>query len=192
MTFKMTGESRTITVYNFRADTCEFIGKGDALIPAFTGLPACCTSEKPPETRDGFIPVYDTENGCWAITEDHRGEVVYDTETGHEREITEPGQYPAGTTPVVPENPWQKWDGKTWVDDADAARNALTEAAKNNKNRLLKQANTAVATLQDYVDLEMATDDEKTHLIAWKKYRVLLSRIQPEDAPDIEWPPLPV
>ncbi len=52
MTFKMTGESRTITVYNFRADTCEFIGKGDALIPAFTGLPACCTSEKPrkPET----------------------------------------------------------------------------------------------------------------------------------------------
>ncbi|MGC5209823.1 tail fiber assembly protein, partial [Escherichia coli] len=25
-----------------------------------------------------------------------------------------------------------------------------------------------------------------------KKYRVLLSRIQPEDAPDIEWPPLPV
>ncbi|MBL7457208.1 tail fiber assembly protein, partial [Escherichia coli] len=32
----------------------------------------------------------------------------------------------------------------------------------------------------------------KTHLSAWKKYRVLLSRIQPEDAPDIEWPPLPV
>ncbi len=63
------------------------------------------------------------------------GEVVYDTETGHEREITEPGQYPAGTTPVVPENPWQKWDGKTWVDDADAARNALTEAAKNNKKQ---------------------------------------------------------
>ncbi len=61
----------------------------------------------------------------------------------------------------MPENPWQKWDGKTWVDDADAARNALTEAAKNNKNRLLKQANTAVATLQDSVDLEMATDDEK-------------------------------
>lgn len=28
MTFEMTGENRTITVYNLRADTHEFIGKG--------------------------------------------------------------------------------------------------------------------------------------------------------------------
>ncbi|EEW8735254.1 tail fiber assembly protein [Escherichia coli] len=192
MTFKMTGKSRTITVYNYRADTCEFIGKGDALIPPFTGLPACCTSEKPPETSAGCIPVYDTESGRWNITEDHRGEVVYDTETGHQMEITEPGKYPTGTTTAAPENPWQKWNGKAWIDDADAERNALTESAKNNKSMLLKQANTAVATLQDAVDLEMATEDEKAQLAAWRKYRVLLSRIQPENAPDIEWPPLPV
>lgn len=192
MTFKMTGKSRTITVYNYRADTCEFIGKGDALIPPFTGLPSCCTNEIPPETRAGFIPVYDTENGRWNITEDHRGEVVFDTETGHQMEITEPGQYPAGTTPLAPENQWQKWNGKAWVDDADAERNALIESAKNNKSMLLKQANDAVATLQDAVDLEMATEDEKMQLTAWRKYRVLLSRIQPENAPDIEWPPLPV
>ncbi|ECN1281242.1 tail fiber assembly protein, partial [Salmonella enterica subsp. enterica serovar Typhimurium] len=28
-------------------------------------------------------------------------------------------------------------------------------------------------------------------LVAWKKYRVLLSRINPEDAPNIVWPTAP-
>ncbi|WP_422615864.1 tail fiber assembly protein [Photorhabdus cinerea] len=31
--------------------------------------------------------------------------------------------------------------------------------------------------LQDSVDLEVATDAEKTALLEWKKYRVLLTRV---------------
>ncbi|EGE8141054.1 tail fiber assembly protein [Escherichia coli] len=188
MTFKMTGKSRTITVYNYRADTCEFIGKGDALIPPFTGLPACCTSEKPPETSAGCIPVYDTENGRWNTTEDHRGEIVFDTETGHQVEITEPGKYPTGTTTAAPENQWQKWNGKAWVDDAVTKQNAQIEDAKNLKNTLLKNANENIATLQDAVDFDMATESEISQLKAWKQYRVRLNRVDPYEAPEIIWP----
>lgn len=35
------------------------------------------------------------------------------------------------------------------------------------------------------------TEDEKFQLIGWKKYRVLLTRIKPEDGPEIEWPGKP-
>ncbi|EOM6987716.1 tail fiber assembly protein, partial [Escherichia coli] len=50
----------------------------------------------------------------------------------------------------------------------------------------------AIAPLQDAVDLEMATDDEQALLLAWKKYRVLLNRVDTSTAPDVEWPAVPV
>jgi hypothetical protein len=37
----------------------------------------------------------------------------------------------------------------------------------------------------------MATDEEKLLLNDWKKYRVLLSRIDAASAPDIDWPVQP-
>ncbi|WET41254.1 tail fiber assembly protein [Citrobacter enshiensis] len=191
MTFKMTDQDRIITVYNLLESTREFIGKGDAFIPAFTGLPANCTTIEPPKAKAGFTAVFDSENQGWIRSEDHRGEVVFSTETGLEVAITEPGAYPDGTTTIAPENPWQKWDGGAWVDDEDAAREAQVNEAEAHKKTLLNLANGAIATLQDAVDLDMATDDEKQSLVEFKKFRVLLSRINPEDAPDIVWPEVP-
>ena len=160
----------------------------DAFIPAHTGLPANCTTIKPPTIKAGFIAVFDANEKKWQSIEDHRGEVVYDTETGNAIIINEPGKYPTGITTIAPENEWQKWNGKAWVDDAEAMRIALVSEADAEKKRLLKQANDAIATLQDAVDLDMATEEEALLLTAWKKYRVLLNRIQPEDAPEIVWP----
>lgn len=192
MTFKMSETEQTVTIYNLRSDTSEFIGKGDAFIPAFTGLPANCTTVKPPEIQSGFIAVFDENKQKWLSIEDHRGETVFDTETGNQITITELGAYPAGTTTVAPENAWQKWNGKAWENDADAEQEALSAEAQSNKTVLLRQANDAIATLQDAVDLDMATVDEKTLLVTWKKYRVLLNRVQTENAPDIVWPEVPV
>ncbi|EFA6329502.1 hypothetical protein E3C62_13755 [Escherichia coli] len=45
---------------------------------------------------------------------------------------------------------------------------------------------------QDAVDLEIATEEEASLLEAWKKYRVLLNRVDTSTAPDIEWPAVPV
>lgn len=45
--------------------------------------------------------------------------------------------------------------------------------------------------LQDAVDLNIATEAERQQLTAWKKYRVLLNRVDTSKAPDIEWPKAP-
>ncbi|EMP4585213.1 tail fiber assembly protein [Enterobacter hormaechei] len=46
-------------------------------------------------------------------------------------------------------------------------------------------------TLQDAVDLDMATDEEKSRYDTWRKYRVLLTRVDTSQAPDINWPDPP-
>ncbi|WP_447782718.1 tail fiber assembly protein [Enterobacter asburiae] len=56
------------------------------------------------------------------------------------------------------------------------------------KLKLMAQANNVIATLQDAVELNMATDEETANLQGWKKYRVLLSRV---DVKKPVWPPLP-
>ncbi|HAX4776878.1 TPA: tail fiber assembly protein, partial [Escherichia coli] len=48
-----------------------------------------------------------------------------------------------------------------------------------------------IAPLQDAVELELATEEETSLLEAWKKYRVLLNRVDTSVAPDIEWPTSP-
>jgi hypothetical protein len=55
----------------------------------------------------------------------------------------------------------------------------------------MRQCTDVIATLQDAVDLDMATDAEKTALTALKKYRVLLNRVDTTKAPDITWPDQP-
>ncbi|NIG74023.1 tail fiber assembly protein [Klebsiella sp. Ap-873] len=67
-----------------------------------------------------------------------------------------------------------------------------TEAAAIKKNAEMSSANAAIVPLQDAVDLDIATDEEKTALTNWKKYRVLLMRIDTSKAPGIEWPTPPV
>ncbi len=68
----------------------------------------------------------------------------------------------------------------------------LVSEANAEKNRLIQNANDTIAPLQDAVDLDMATDEEISLLAEWKKYRVLLMRVDTTKAPDIEWPPLPI
>lgn len=67
----------------------------------------------------------------------------------------------------------------------------LVAAADNQKAELIAVASEAIVPLQDAVDIGIATDDESARLLAWKKYRVLLNRIDTSIAPDIEWPTTP-
>ncbi|MBN5561676.1 tail fiber assembly protein [Providencia stuartii] len=71
------------------------------------------------------------------------------------------------------------------------SKEQLIAEAEQQKQLLLAEANNAIAPLQDAVDLDMATDEEVAQLTAWKKYRVLLNRIDTSLAPDIEWPEKP-
>lgn len=191
MTFKMLDYDRTITVYNFAADTREFIGAGDAYIPPRTGLPAYCTQIKPPQNMQGNIAVFDEQKKVWQLIEDNRGKVVYDTATGQELLISQPGPLPAGTTEKKPASAFDRWNGSAWVKDESAENAAIISEAGAQKLGLLQTANEHIAPLQDAVDLGIADEAEEAALLAWKKYRVLLYRVDTAAAPDIDWPVTP-
>ncbi|HGB6105105.1 TPA: tail fiber assembly protein [Salmonella enterica subsp. enterica serovar Virchow] len=188
MTFKMSDTPQTIKIFNLRSDTNEFIGAGDAYIPPHTGLPANCTDVAPPEIPTSHIAVFDAETETWSLHEDHRGETVYDTTTGNQVYISAPGPLPENVTSVSPDGEYQKWDGKAWVKDEVAETAARLREAEGTKNRLLQIASEKISPLQDAVDLDIATDDEKAQLNEWKKYRVLVNRVGTSN-PD--WPDIP-
>ncbi|EPM9218648.1 tail fiber assembly protein [Salmonella enterica subsp. enterica serovar Newport] len=188
MTFKMSSKAQTIKIFNLRSDTNEFIGTGDAYIPPHTGLPANCTDIAPPDIPSSHIAVFDTEKQMWGLFEDYRGETVYDTTTGNPIYISEPGPLPENVTSVSPGGEYQKWDGKAWVKDEAAEKAAQLRQAEETKSRLLQIASEKIAPLQDAVDLDEATNKEKASLLAWRKYRVQVNRV---DTLKPAWPEKP-
>ncbi|MEQ4693289.1 tail fiber assembly protein [Providencia manganoxydans] len=70
-------------------------------------------------------------------------------------------------------------------------KDQLITQAEQQKQSLLAEANNAIAPLQDAIDLGMATEVEAASLQEWKKYRVLLNRVDTSTAPNIDWPQKP-
>ncbi len=67
----------------------------------------------------------------------------------------------------------------------------LIAQAESKKQRLLSEAAEAIAPLQDAVDLDMATPEEEAQLKEWKKYRVMLNRVDTSPGADTVWPTPP-
>jgi major membrane immunogen (membrane-anchored lipoprotein) len=59
------------------------------------------------------------------------------------------------------------------------------------KDALMAYATLIRDTLQDAVDIGGATDQEAAALPLWKKYRVLLNRVDANTEEDIDWPVQP-
>lgn len=72
--------------------------------------------------------------------------------------------------------------------DEAAETMARLHEAEGTKSRLLQMASGKIEPLQDAVDLDIATDDEKAQLDKWKKYRVLVNRV---DTSNPDWPEQP-
>lgn len=189
--FKFSDEAQTIRIFNFLANTNEFIGAGDAYIPANTGLPAYCTQIEAPQPDEGCVVCFDIDKQTWIQTEDHRGTLVYDKTTTQERVIELLGPLPDGYTSVKPDGNFVMWDGEKWVNDIEAENEALVKQARDKKAQLTRDADSIINTLTDAIELDMATEEEKIKLTEWKKYRVLLSRIDCAIPADIDWPAIP-
>lgn len=190
--FKFTNKDQTLTVYNLSSDTCELISVGDCFVPANTGLPAYCTNIKPPKEKAGFAIIFDVENSTWQYIADHRGVTCWNTLNRQMQVIDMLGDMPNDMTDKAPASDFDTWDGKAWVKNAQAEKDFHTEmAAREFKERMSLAVNT-ISTLQDAVDLAMATEAEETSLTAWRTYRVLLNRIDTSSAPDVDWPPQPM
>ena len=84
-------------------------------------------------------------------------------------------------------------DGRpAWVDQPALTQAQLVSLASQQKTALINAAASEISWRQDAVDLSIATDEETTQLAEWKKYRVLLNRVDTSSAPDITWPTAPL
>jgi len=86
---------------------------------------------------------------------------------------------------------WTQLVTKAMRDQASANQLLADVVAETASRRAV--ADTAIAPLQDAIDLEEATDAEVAALKAWKKYRVFLNRLpeQPGYPGTVDWPVTP-
>ena len=86
---------------------------------------------------------------------------------------------------------WSQLITKAMKDAAIAHQILADVLAENAKLRDI--ADTAIAPLQDAVDIDDASEAEVLQLKAWKKYRVALNRLpeQPGYPATIDWPVAP-
>ncbi|EPN1928639.1 TPA: tail fiber assembly protein [Enterobacter kobei] len=80
-------------------------------------------------------------------------------------------------------------DGKpAWVDIPAPTQEERISVAEQQKQQLRIMADSEISWRQDAVDTEIATDKETSELSEWKKYRVLLMRV---DTTAPVWPTQP-
>ena len=178
-----------VRVYHF-AGNGECLGWSDEYINIGVALPGSSTMIPPGEPISGMVSVF---NGTtWDKQEDHRGQTVYSTADRHAVVIDYIGAIKDGFVEVPPVTPFDKWNGKAWVEDIVAQHAADVATAAQKKSALRGAADDEIDWLQDAVDAGIATDEETALLTNWKAYRVQLMRIKTDTAPDIEWPTPPV
>ncbi|HFZ1320505.1 TPA: tail fiber assembly protein [Klebsiella aerogenes] len=91
---------------------------------------------------------------------------------------------------------YHQWDSASlsWVITEESRakmEHDLIGSNINKKQSLMSEASSAMAPLQDAVDIGIATEEEKITLEKWKKYRVVLNRLSVNSSDDIEWPTTP-
>lgn len=180
-----------IVVFNYDSQTLAYLSQSTEYLPVGVSIPANACTDKPLKTKSGYVVCRNSKLTGWEYQADHRGETVWNIKTGESLQITAPGDYPANTTLYEPATAYDKWNGERWVTDEAARKTAEVAEANATKAALINSASEQIAPLQDAVDLDMATDDEKARFDAWRKYRVLLTRVDTSTAPAIVWPDMP-
>lgn len=180
-----------VTVYNYDGETREFLSTSTEFLAVGVGIPANSCTDVPVEEKTGFAICRTTCLDGWEYVADHRGEAVYDTETGRPVEIISPGEYTDNVTTIAPSTPYDRWNGSEWVTDADAQKSGQVAAAEQKKASLLAEAQSTISLWQTELQLGILSDDDKVSLIAWVKYIQALNAVDTSAAPDIEWPVKP-
>jgi hypothetical protein len=180
-----------MTVYNYDSETREYLASSVEFLAVGVGIPANSCSDAPPDNKDGFAICRTASCDGWEYVTDHRGETVYDTETGQPVEMTALGDYPASATTVAPLTAYDCWNGSEWVTDEDAQKAGQVTAAQQKKASMLAEAQSTISLWQIELQLGIISDDDKASLIAWMKYIQALNVVDTSTAPDIEWPVKP-
>lgn len=181
-----------LTIYTIEPTQREYQQAIEEYLPQGVGLPALSYLEQPPMAKKGTAVVRNAAGTDWEMVADYRGQTFYHTATGQPEQITTLGPLAAELTLQAPATPHDSWNGQQWVTDTAAQHAAEVASAQNELHQRQRIANEQIALLADAVELGMATEAESAAFLAWKTYRVLLSRVDIQTAPDIAWPIVPV
>lgn len=179
----------TVQVYNVNPQTQEYNHPSDEFLAMGVGLPAYSYLDKPLAAKEGFV-VCRTESG-WQYQIDLRDTVVYTKANGQESKVTKLGELPNEVTLLKPVTEFDRWQDERWVTDLTAKKQAEMEHAKAEKQQLSHQASMEIEKLNDAIELEMVQDGDQKKLDDWRKYRILLARVNLEQTTDIVWPVKP-
>lgn len=181
-----------LTIYTIEPIQREYQQAVEEYLPQGVGLPALSYLELPPIAGKGTAVVRNDIDTAWEVVADYRGKTVYHTATGQPEQVTTLGPLAAELTLQAPATPHDTWNGQQWVTDQAAQQATEVASAQNELLQRQRIANEHIALLADAVELGMATEAESAAFLAWKTYRVLLSRVDIQTAPDIAWPVAPV
>lgn len=184
------------TVYTTYPVTNEYISIQDVWVSVGTGLPAGAYLDEPMQPEHGKAIVRD--NGVWVLVDDYRGQTAYHKQTRQPVVIETLGSLPVILTLISPSSPFDVWNDQVdgWVKDEVLEDAWLIQQAQTQRQVLMGEASQEIAVLVDALDpsiISDPSDDDQVKLIAWKTYRVELSKIdqQPNYPDSINWPSKP-
>ncbi|ENM3522702.1 tail fiber assembly protein [Escherichia coli] len=181
-----------IIVHNYDGETREYISTSTEYLAVGVGIPACSCLDAPGTHKAGYAICRSVDLNSWEYVPDHRGEVVYSTETGDTKEITVPGDYPENTTTIAPLTPYDKWDGEKWMTDTEAQHSAALDAAEAQRQSLINAAMASISLIQLKLQAgRKLTQPENTRLNAVLDYIDAVTATDTSTAPDVIWPELP-
>ncbi|MBB2417497.1 MULTISPECIES: tail fiber assembly protein [unclassified Escherichia] len=180
-----------ITVYNYDGETREYISTSTEYLAVGVGIPAYSCLDAPGTYKAGYAICRSVDLNSWEYMPDHRGEIIYSTETGEAKEITVPGNYPENTTTIAPLTLYDKWDGEKWVTDTEAQHNAAVEAAEAQRQSLIDAAMASISLIQLKLQAgRKLTQAETTRLNAVLDYIDAVTATDTSTAPEVIWPVL--
>ena len=158
--------------------------------PAELSDPPQSAPDAPPTVPDGKLARRLLDNSGWELVADTLG-VWYDATGSQVRIDSLDVDVSALTREAPPDNTSMRVDG-AWVPDPAKVAAAAKATADAAVAAGMAEAARQIAMLQDAVDLGMATDQEAQAYTDWRRYRVLLSRVQSDPAyPDVTLPDQP-
>lgn len=165
------------------------------LIPGYAttlAAPAAQPGEVAVYLDDNGVPPLNWQAGTWRVVPDYRNVPLFRTADGLPVELGAEyvgvGPLPAGLTATPRPSRAHVWSGAGWqLDEALESGFALADN-KVEKSAREVRARAAMEPLQMAVDIGLATEGEATRLLAWKRYFVLLSRV---DLANPVWPEEP-
>ncbi|HCT3264049.1 TPA: tail fiber assembly protein [Escherichia coli] len=181
-----------IIVYNYDGKTREYISTSNEYLAIGVGIPAYSCLDAPVTRKAGYAICRSMDLNSWEYVPDHRGEIVFSTETGESKEITAPGDYPDNTTTIAPLTPYDKWDGEKWVTDIEAQHSAAVEAAETQRQSLIDTAMASISLIQLKLQAgRKLTQAETNRLNTVLDYIDAVTATDTSTAPDVIWPELP-